>query len=89
MNTGRRLRVRSGSDFAFVNAPTMSGVDRRVSIRTTLVTSPTRVQDTEGSRPRTFVVLTVTTRRRIRSMAPGSGPVQIGTICNRGLEERR
>ena len=48
----RRLRVRSSAGFAFVDPSTMSGVDRRVSIRTTLATSPTRALATAASAAR-------------------------------------
>jgi hypothetical protein len=43
MNPGHELRVRSSAGFASVDPSTMSGVDRKVSIRITLATSLTRV----------------------------------------------
>ena len=46
---GRRLKARSSAGFVFVDRLTMSGDDRRVSIRTTSATSPTRAQGTAGS----------------------------------------
>ena len=49
MNPGHGLRVRSSAGFAFVDPSTMSGVDRKVSIRITLATSLTRVWATAAS----------------------------------------
>ena len=49
MNPGHGLRVRSSAGFALVDPSTMSGVDRKVSIRITLATSPTRVWATAAS----------------------------------------
>jgi mono/diheme cytochrome c family protein len=44
-----RLKVRSMEKLGWPDASTMSGDDRKVSIRTTLATSLTRAQDTAGS----------------------------------------
>jgi hypothetical protein len=49
MNPGHGQRVRSSAGFALVDPSTMSGVDRKVSIRTTLATSLTRGQATAAS----------------------------------------
>lgn len=49
MNPGHGLRVLSGAGFALVDPSTMSGVDRKVSIRITLATSLTRVWATAAS----------------------------------------
>ena len=49
MNPGHGLRVRSSAGFAFVDPSTMSGVDRKASIRITLATSLTRVWGTAAS----------------------------------------
>ena len=49
MNPGYELRGRSSMGFAFVDPSTMSGVDRKVSIRITLATLLTRVWGTAAS----------------------------------------
>jgi hypothetical protein len=49
VSLGLRVKVRSNASSVFVDLSTISGVDRRVSIRTTSATSPTRAQDTAAS----------------------------------------
>ena len=49
MSLGRKLKVQTSAGFAVMDPSTMSGDDRRVSIRTTLATSLTRALDTAGS----------------------------------------
>jgi len=44
-----RLKVRSSKKLGWPDPSTMSGGDRKVSIRTTLATSRTRAQDIAGS----------------------------------------
>ncbi|MNC89655.1 hypothetical protein D3C83_56260 [compost metagenome] len=46
MNLGRRPKVQLSEGFGFRDPLTMSGVDRRVSIRTMSAISPTRASDT-------------------------------------------
>jgi hypothetical protein len=49
MKPSHGLRVRSSAGFAFVDPSTMSGADRKASIRITLATSLTRVWGTAAS----------------------------------------
>ena len=50
MNPGRRPRIRSSEGSGSKGSSTTSGVDRRVSIPTTWVTSPTKGPATAGSK---------------------------------------